>query len=110
MNPTINYARDVTNIGYGTASGGNANLKPTESKNYDAALEYYFDDATAIFVTAFKRNIDGLVVGFRRRVTHTDAIGPYDYILSQPDNASNGELSGYEIGGSYFPKKSPGAF
>lgn len=108
LNPTINYTRDVTNIGYGTASGGNSNLKPTESKNYDAALEYFFDDATAIFVTAFKRNIDGLVVGFRKRVTYTDAIGPYDYILSQPDNASNGTLSGYEIGGSYFPKNLPG--
>ncbi len=108
LNPTITYTRDVTNIGYGTASGGNSNLKPTESKNYDAAVEYFFDDATAVFGTVFKRDIEGLVVGFRRRVTHTDAIGPYDYILSQPDNASNGTLSGYEIGGSFFPKNLPG--
>ena len=108
LNPTITYTRDVTNIGYGTASGGNSNLKPTESKNYDAALEYYFDEATAVFATVFKRDIEGLVVGFRKRVTYTDAIGPYDYILSQPDNASNGTLTGYEIGGSYFPKNLPG--
>lgn len=107
LNPTITYVRDVTNIGYGTASGGNSNLKPTHAKNYDLALEYYLDDATAIFATAFQRNIDGLVVGFRKRVTYTDAIGPYDYILSQPDNASNGKLHGIEIGGSYFPKNLP---
>lgn len=108
LNPTITYTRDVTNIGYGTASGGNSNLKPTESKNYDAAVEYFFDDATAIFASVFKRDIEGLVVGFRKRVTYTDAIGPYDYILSQPDNASNGKLDGYEVGGSFFPKNLPG--
>ncbi|HEX2100439.1 MAG TPA: TonB-dependent receptor, partial [Candidatus Synoicihabitans sp.] len=58
----------------------------------------------------FKRDIDGLVVTTRRRVTYTDNIGPYDYILSEPTNASNGELEGFEIGGSYFPKNLPGFF
>ncbi|HEU5079635.1 MAG TPA: TonB-dependent receptor [Opitutaceae bacterium] len=108
LNPTITYTRDVTNIGYGTATGGNSNLKPTESKNYDIALEYYFDDASHVYVSGFRRDIDGLVVGFRKRVTYTDAIGPYDYILSQPDNASNGRLTGVEVGGAYFPKNLPG--
>ncbi len=104
LNPTITYTKDVTGIGYGTASGGNSNLKPTESKNYDASLEYYFNDASAIFITAFRRNIDGLVVGFRRHVTYQG----YDYVLSQPDNASNGVLDGYEVGASFFPKNLPG--
>lgn len=103
LNPTITYTKDVTNIGYGTAAGGNPNLKPTESRNYDVALEYFFDDATALFVSGFRREIDGLVVGFRKRVTYQN----YDYILSQPDNASNGVLKGVEIGGSYFPKNVP---
>ncbi len=106
LNPTITYTKDVTNIGYGTASGGNSNLRPTKSQNYDAALEYFINDASAVFVTAFKRNIDGLVVGFRRHVNYQN----YDYVLSQPDNASNGTLDGYEIGGSYFPKNLPGIF
>jgi len=104
LNPTITYTKDVTNIGYGTASGGNSNLKPTESKNYDIALEYFINDASALFVSGFRREIDGLVVGFRKHVVHDN----YDYVLSQPDNASNGVLKGYEIGGSYFPKNLPG--
>jgi TonB-dependent receptor len=103
LNPIISYVKDVTNIGYGTASGGNPNLKPTEAKNYDLSLEYYLDDASGLFATAFKREIDGLVVGFRRRVTYQN----YDYILSQPDNASNGKLDGFEFGGTYFPKNLP---
>jgi len=108
LNPLITYARDVTNIGYGTASGGNPNLKPTTSKNYDVALEYYFDESTMVSATAFKKKIDGLVIGSYRRVRYTDTVGPYDYILYQPTNASNGKVDGIEIGGKYFPKNLPG--
>lgn len=114
LNPNITYVRDVTNIGYGTASGGNPNLRPTESRNYDLALEWYFGEdqrrLNALYLALFKREIDGFVVDFRRRVTATAPgdTGPYDYILSQPDNASNGELEGYEIGLVYFPDNLPG--
>jgi iron complex outermembrane receptor protein len=108
LNPLITYTRDVTNIGYGTASGGNPDLKPTTSESIDLALEYYFGEGSAAHIALFKRNIDGLVVPSRRRVTYTDAIGPYDYILSQPLNASNGELEGFEIGFKYYPRALPG--
>ncbi|MDQ8204125.1 TonB-dependent receptor [Pelagicoccus sp. SDUM812003] len=104
LNPIIRYVEDVTNIGYGTASGGNPNLRATTSKNYDLAFEYYFEDAGAVYATVFKRKIDGLVVSFRNRVTYEG----YDYILSQPDNASNGELDGVEFGWVYFPEELPG--
>jgi len=104
LNPNITYVEDVTNIGYGTATGGNPDLKPTESKNYDLAVEYYFGKGNAIFASLFRREIDGLVVDFRNRVTYEG----YDYILSQPDNASNGELEGYELGVVWFPEFLPG--
>ncbi|HEX2852246.1 MAG TPA: TonB-dependent receptor [Opitutaceae bacterium] len=110
LNPLITYTRDVTNIGYGTASGGNPDLEPTTSKSLDLAFEYYFDEASAVHIALFKRTIDGLVVPSRRRVTYTDAIGPYDYILSQPLNASNGELEGFEVGVKYYPSELPGVF
>ena len=106
LNPAINYVQDVTNIGYGTATGGNPNLKPTQSKNYDLALEYYFSRSSGIYATLFRREIDGLVVSFRKRVTYQN----YDYILTQPDNASNGKLNGVEIGLVYFPETLPGIF
>ncbi|HEY5809791.1 MAG TPA: TonB-dependent receptor, partial [Povalibacter sp.] len=107
LNPNINYVRDVTGIGYGTANGGNPNLEPTESKNYDLSLEWYFADSSAVYVTLFKREVEGLVVPFVKRVSYTDATGPYDYILAQPDNASNGELEGAELGVQYFPDGVP---
>jgi TonB-dependent receptor len=104
LNPAINYVRDVTNIGYGTATGGNPSLKPTQSKNYDLSLEWYFAKTSAIYGTLFKRSIDGFVVDFRKRVTYQN----YDYILTQPDNTSNGELKGAELGVVYFPDNLPG--
>ncbi len=109
LNSNITYVEDVTNIGYGTASGGNPNLKPTESKNYDVALEWYFADSSSFYVTWFKREIEGLIVDFRNRISYQapDADEPYDYILSQPDNASNGKLDGVEVGLVYFPSNLP---
>lgn len=109
LNPLITYNKDVTNIGYGTAGGGNPNLKPTESKNYDLAVEWYFAKSSAVYATAFKRKIEGLVVDFRKRVSVVvpPATTPYDYILSQPDNASNGKLDGVEFGVVYFPDNLP---
>jgi len=47
----------VTNIGYGTASGGNADLKPIESQNYDVSLEVYFSPGSILYGTWFKRDI-----------------------------------------------------
>ncbi len=105
LNPLITYNRDVTNIGYGTASGGNPDLKPTTSQSYDLALEYYFDETSMVHITAFKKNIEGLVVGsFRRTMYDIDGTGLYPYILSEPINASNGKLDGVEIGGKFYPK------
>lgn len=108
LSPLTTYTRDVSNIGYGTATAGNPNLKPTTSKSFDLAFEYYVDEATTAHFAVFKRNIDGLVVSTRRRVSFTDNIGPYDYILSEPTNASNGKIDGFEVGGNYFPKNLPG--
>ena len=104
LNPNIIYVEDVTNIGYGTASGGNPNLAPTESKNIDLSLEWYFSPGNAVYATLFRRDIEGMVSDFRRRVTFEG----YDYILTQPDNASNGELKGFEVGAVYFPDDLPG--
>ncbi len=103
LNAAITYVEDVTNIGYGTASGGNPDLDPTESTNYDFGLEYYFQDKGMVYGTAFKREIEGLVVDFRSRVNYEG----YDYIIARPDNASDGELSGFEFGFVYFPENLP---
>ena len=110
LNPTINYFDDITGIGYGTATGGNANLMPTTSRNLDLSLEWYFGEASSAYLTLFQRDIEGFVISYRNQVTRQIEDFVTDtFILSQPDNASDGELSGVEVGANYFPENLPGA-
>ncbi|WP_346839561.1 TonB-dependent receptor [Microbulbifer sp. SAOS-129_SWC] len=111
LNSYVYYYDDVTNIGYGTASSGNPDLKPVQSKNLDLSLEWYFSDDSAVYGTLFQRNIDGFVYDSVSRVTYqkADATEPYPYILTRPENASNGVLKGLELGAIYFPDFLPKA-
>ncbi|MEO2267515.1 TonB-dependent receptor [Pseudoalteromonas sp. YIC-656] len=109
LNSFIYYQEDVTDIGYGTASGGNPDLEPVESKNFDLTLEWYFAEDSSLYGTWFKRDIEGFVYGSNRIVQYQgpDDDAPYPYILSQPDNSSNGTLDGWELGLVYFPENLP---
>lgn len=112
LNPTLNLGDDLTNVGYAVGSGGNPALQPTRSKNYDAALEWYFAKDSAIHATIFRRDIEGLVVPLRRVqvIPNSGRNNPSNtFILTQPVNASEGVLKGLELGFSYFPDL-PGMF
>lgn len=106
LNPTLNLGDDLTNVGYAVGTGGNPNLGPTRSKNYDVGLEWYFEQDSAIYATLFRREIDGLVVPLRRVMTITDHDRNNSsnvFILTQPVNASDGVLEGLELGFVLFP-------
>lgn len=116
LNPYTTYSKGVTSVGTGTASSGNPNLQPVLSSNFDMSLEYYFGEGNAIYATYFKRDIEGLVVSSRSEVFYDypddvddngDEIGELLHILTKPDNSSNGELEGIEIGMTYFPDGLP---
>lgn len=122
LNPVLQLGDDVSKVGYGSGSGGNPDLKPTRSKNLDLTAEWYFQKDSALYGTLFKRKIDGLVVGLRHRVHVDPANDPfrnstsggdhtngYDYVINSPVNASNGTISGAELGFIYFPKWLPSA-
>ncbi|KQZ40243.1 TonB-dependent receptor [Massilia sp. Root1485] len=122
LNPVYQLADDVSKVGYGSGSGGNPDLKPTQSKNLDLTAEWYFQKDSALYGTLFKRKIDGLVVPLRRKVHVDPANDPfrnstsggdhtngYDYVINSPTNASNGTMKGAELGLIYFPKWLPSA-
>jgi TonB-dependent receptor len=104
LNPNITYVPDVTDVGRGTADGGNPNLEPTESVNYDLALEWYFAESSALYVTLFRREVEGFVFDTNTGITFEGD----DYVLNRPANSSNGELEGVELGIVYFPDYLPG--
>ncbi|WP_129793246.1 TonB-dependent receptor [Sphingosinicella sp. CPCC 101087] len=105
LNPNFNLTGDLTGIGRGSGTGGNVNLQPTSSRNYDLALEYYFARDSAIYTTLFRREIEGLVVPITSLLTipgtglNTDI-----FSVTRPENASNGVLEGVEVGLTLFPR------
>lgn len=120
LNPVLQLSDDVSRVGYGGGSGGNPGLEPTRSKNLDLTGEWYFQKDSALYGTLFQRKIEGLVVPLRRKVRVDPANDPfrnstsggdhsngYDYVISSPVNASDGKISGIELGAIYFPKGLP---
>ncbi len=120
VNPTGSYSDDITKVGYGGGTVGNPTLKATTSKNVDLTAEWYFSKDSAIYATAFDRKIDGFVV-YLPHMVHLDAAhdpypasttglshaNGYNYNVSTPYNASNGKMSGLELGTIWFPKFLP---
>lgn len=111
INPNYSLTGDLTNVGYGSGSAGTANLKPTTSKNYDVALEWYFGRNSAITVTGFRRDIQGLVVPVSQLefIPNNGIVAgaTNNFVISRPANASNGVLKGLEVGLTYFPTYLP---
>ena len=111
INPNYSLTGDLTNVGYGSGTAGTADLKPTHSKNYDLALEWYFERNSAIFVTGFRREIQGLVVPLtvQEYIPNNGIVaGATDYFaITRPVNASDGVLKGVEVGLTYFPTYLP---
>lgn len=109
LNSFTYYTPDLTGTGFGSASGGNPNLDPVTSKNYDFSLEYYFGEGNSIYGTYFRRDIEGLVYSSLTKTLHDyDGDGVDEaYILNRPANTSNGELTGFEFGAVYFPEGMP---
>ena len=109
LNPVHILTNDLTNVGYGTATGGNPDLEPTHAKNLDLTAEWYFTRDSAIYGTLFHREIEGLVVPLLHIETIPNTTANTDqFLINTPVNASDGILDGYELGLTYFPKELPG--
>jgi len=108
LNPNPNLVGDLTNIGRGSGTSGNPNLRPTVARNYDLSAEWYFERNSAIYGTLFRREIDGLVVPLTSVLTIPNTgLNTNVFAVTRPENASNGVLKGIELGLTYFPTYLP---
>lgn len=88
--------------GVGSGNGGNPDLKPIRSTNFDATLEYYFAPRSLASVGLFHMQLDNYVGLGQVRKTFTDFSNAFpsghavDYILSVPIN-SKGKVTGIEL-------------
>ncbi|MGP7796586.1 TonB-dependent receptor [Sphingomonas sp. CLY1604] len=90
-------------------SSGNPDLKPTESNNIDASLEWYPTKGAVYAVSAFQKDIGTFVQTLSVNVPFADlglpasllagsAASPSDvFTVTQPVNSSGGKLRGFEV-------------
>ena len=82
-----------------TASSGNPDLAPLESRNYDLSLEYYFAPTGAMSLALFRRDVTGFISNFT-----TDLDDPTYRVLrmTRPENGGEGRLQGVEFAFTTF--------
>lgn len=73
--------------------GGNPNLSPFDSNNYDASLEYYFSRTGFVSAAVFRRDLKGFIQNDQDRVIDP-ALGPI--IINRPFNTRKGRITGAE--------------
>ncbi len=83
----------------GSLSGGNPDLEPYESMNFDAAAEYYLSASGIISVGLFHKRIDNPVYSRADLLENVTFEGRVFELLStsRPENADTGELTGIEF-------------
>ncbi|MBJ6122664.1 TonB-dependent receptor [Sphingomonas mollis] len=107
INPTLTVQQGTIggNISY-TGNGGNPDLQPVRSDNYDASLEYYFSRTGSVSVAGFYREIDGFINSLPQIVN----VAPFGNILVyRPTNAGSGKIKGIEAAATTFFDFLPGA-
>ena len=78
----------------GRGSAGNPDLLPVKANQYDIGLEYYFDEASLVSLTWFKKDISDFI--FNNTVA--DVIDGVSFNqISRPENGGNTDYQGLEF-------------
>ncbi|UIJ44154.1 TonB-dependent receptor [Sphingomonas cannabina] len=106
--PTLNLLTPVLNVGSGqrvnalTADGGNPDLKPYLSDNFDVAAEWYYQRNSYLAVNFFLKNVSNFIVQGTQRQTINDVIDPStgqpaQFAVSQRVNGPDATVRGVEL-------------
>ena len=98
LNPALALFHSGPTSQVGTGTGGNPNLNPIKSTNYDLSLEYYFSKTNQFTATVFDRELDGYVQSFAK----LEDVSGTQYLITRPQNTGNGRLKGFELSYQQF--------
>lgn len=84
----------------GTAIGGNPNLRPMTSQNYDASLEWYFAQASLLSGAVFYKKLENFI--YQNVVANDFTINGVTYNDTSPANGPSGSVKGFEIAYQQF--------
>ena len=82
-----------------TASGGNPDLKPYKSTNFDASLEWYFNPKSLVSAELFYRNISQYILNetISEQLYNVTLKQVDTYQVSTPINGSNAKVKGISL-------------
>lgn len=92
------------------ANAGNPHLKPMESINYDASLEWYFAKAGSVFVGIFYKDIDNFFANSTVPTSFTINGVTRTVDVDQAINQGNSAITGLEFGYQQFYDMLPAPF
>jgi TonB-dependent receptor len=100
--PTLTEMSPSTSYGGGKidslqAGGGNPNLSPYESTNFDLSLEWYFDESSYLALAYFTKDIDNFIDTGVTQETVDLPSGSYEYTVSRPLNLNSAQIDGVEV-------------
>lgn len=86
-----------------TAAAGTPDLRPIEADQYDAALEWYFADASLLSVALYQKDISTFIISTTSVETldgyPPSAVNPSGlFQVNRPRNGTGGRVQGFEIG------------
>jgi TonB-dependent receptor len=83
------------------ANGGNPDLQPIESRNFDATLEYYFARQGAFTLSLFHRDVRNFIFRSTQDIPGAGQNG-ITLRLDAPFNTGDGKISGFEAAFTTF--------
>ena len=101
--------RSVKNITYTGKDDGNANLKPITANSYDLSLEWYPGNGSSLTFGLFHKKVRDIILpsAFTRSYKSLDG-NEQSFLITAPNNAASGKLSGAEIAGQTYFDHVPG--
>ena len=85
-----------------TGSGGNPFLRPLDSRNYDASLEYFFSPTGFAAITLFHRDMKGFITNRIFEFPEADPDTGLPLLISGPVNTNKARIRGFEAQVSTF--------
>ncbi len=83
-----------------SASLPNPDLKPQRGTQYDAALEWYFADSSALAAAVFYKSLDRQILNITQ-VGTIPGYGDQEFAIATQINGSGGKIKGFEIAYSH---------
>lgn len=79
------------------ASGGNAQLRPFVSTNFDLSYEWYYGDASYFAAATFRKEVDDFITSIVAEETFNLDSGDYVFDVRRPRNGDTATVNGLEL-------------